>query len=432
MSKSVWENRIVGHDEVRPEDLLAHPKNYRIHPKSQQDVLAGAIKDVGFIRSVTVSKNSGFVIDGHLRVALAISAGQDSLPVEYVDLSEAEEAEALAVLDPIAALAATDHEQLGALMADIENADEAVLEMLSELHEVEVPVGNAEPDDVPEPPEEPITKRGDVWLLGEHRVMCGDSKVASEVDELLNGRTADMLHIDPPYGINVVAVGKDGLGAIGGSKPFGSTSGTARKSSTVEAGAARRGYVGGGEPASQKIIQSNTYPVIHGDDTPFEPAEFLDRAPLTIMWGANYYADKLPPSSRWICWDKREDITRNTFADCELAWCSKHGPARVFHHLWNGLHKGSQHNEKRTHPTEKPVALFEEIGKMFCPNGLWLDLFAGTGAQLIAAERAGATCYAMEYEQAYTDVICRRYQEYTGTLPVLEFTGEEHDFTASE
>lgn len=133
-----WNNRIIGHGEESPEQLAANPKNWRIHPQGQQDVLKGAIDDVGFIRSVTVNKRTGYVLDGHLRVSLAISSGQTSIPVEYVDLSEAEEAEALAVLDPIAGLAAADREQLGALMADIEHADAAVSEMLAEMQRSDV------------------------------------------------------------------------------------------------------------------------------------------------------------------------------------------------------------------------------------------------------------------------------------------------------
>jgi hypothetical protein len=140
-----WKNRIVGHGEESPDQLAANPKNWRIHPERQQRVLAGAIDDVGFLRSVTVNKRTGYVLDGHLRVSLAISSGQPSVPVEYVDLSEEEEAEALAILDPIAGMAATDREQLGALMADIHHADEAVAEMLGEMYDANAMPGD--PDD---------------------------------------------------------------------------------------------------------------------------------------------------------------------------------------------------------------------------------------------------------------------------------------------
>ena len=134
MGSTTWKNRIVGHGAESPEQLAANPKNWRIHPERQQKVLEGAIKDVGYISSVTVNKRTGYVLDGHLRVSLAISSGQPSIPVEYVDLNEVEEAEALATLDPIAGLAAADDEKLGELMADIQNADQAVAEMLGEMY----------------------------------------------------------------------------------------------------------------------------------------------------------------------------------------------------------------------------------------------------------------------------------------------------------
>jgi len=290
-------------------------------------------------------------------------------------------------------------------------------------------------------------QRGQVWELGRHRLMCGDAYSAEDRKTILGDSSPSMLHIDPPYGISIVQP-RNGEAAAdsGGSKPFGGTSGTQRKTGAAERSArAERVHVQHGKPSknqlaqsneylvikgdtalptgtvgSANIVQSNLYPVIQGDDRPFDPAAFLGLAPVTIMWGGNYFADKLPASSCWIVWDKREDITRNTFADCELAWCNLAKPARLFHHLWNGLHKGSQHGERRTHPTEKPVALFEEIGKMYCPAGVWLDLFAGTGAQLIAAERLpDVRCFASEIEPIYVATILERWHVMTGRTPVL-------------
>lgn len=265
--------------------------------------------------------------------------------------------------------------------------------------------------------------RGQIWQLGRHRVGCLDAYSEADRWALLDGATPQMLHIDPPYGINIVQPRKNATAAaIGGSKPFtGGTSGTERKSGAAERSAhAERGHVQHGAPSKNQIIQSNLYPVIEGDDRPFDPTLFLGLASIVIMWGGNYFAPALPVSSCWIAWDKREDITRNNFADCELAWTNLDKPARLFHHLWNGLHKGSQYGERRTHPTEKPVALFEEIGRMFCPTGIWLDLFAGTGAQLIAAERIPEVrCLACEIEPLYVATLLERFYQMTGVMPVL-------------
>jgi hypothetical protein len=131
--KGQWANKIIGHGEEAPDQLLASAKNWRVHPKSQQDALAGVIGDIGFIRSVTVNQRSGTVVDGHLRVAMAISSGQKMIPVEYVDLSDEEESEALAVLDPISALAVADKEQLDKLLREVQSGDSAVQAMLGKL-----------------------------------------------------------------------------------------------------------------------------------------------------------------------------------------------------------------------------------------------------------------------------------------------------------
>ena len=128
-----WQNRIVGHDNVPPDQLLAHPGNWRIHPKYQQEALRGVINDIGYIKSVTVNKLTGRVVDGHLRVTLALRDGIPTIPVEYVELTEAEEAEALLTLDPIAALAGSDKDNLETLLKQVNTDDAAVMELLNKI-----------------------------------------------------------------------------------------------------------------------------------------------------------------------------------------------------------------------------------------------------------------------------------------------------------
>lgn len=127
-----WQNRIVGYDTVEAEQLLANPANWRVHPKNQQDALSGVLNDIGWIAPVVVNRRSGFVVDGHLRIALAISKGE-GVPVAYVDLSPEEEAEALATFDPMAAMAAADKQQLDALLREVQTDDAAVQAMLAKL-----------------------------------------------------------------------------------------------------------------------------------------------------------------------------------------------------------------------------------------------------------------------------------------------------------
>jgi ParB-like chromosome segregation protein Spo0J len=111
-----WRSRIVGHGEEAPDQLLANPLNFRVHPKPQQGALAGVLDEVGWVQDVIVNQQTGHVIDGHLRVSLAISRNEPSIPVVYVDLNEAEEKLILATIDPLSAMAATDAEKLDELL----------------------------------------------------------------------------------------------------------------------------------------------------------------------------------------------------------------------------------------------------------------------------------------------------------------------------
>ena len=126
-----WRNRITGHGEEAPDQLLANPRNWRIHPRAQQDALAGLLDQVGWVQDVIVNRRTGHVVDGHLRVSLAISRDERTIPVVYVDLDEAEEALVLASLDPLAGMAVTDNEVLRELIAGADAASEALQAMLA-------------------------------------------------------------------------------------------------------------------------------------------------------------------------------------------------------------------------------------------------------------------------------------------------------------
>lgn len=126
-------NRIVGSGTEKVDQLLANPKNFRLHPDSQQQALAGAIDEIGFIRSVTVNKVTGCVVDGHLRVTIAARSGVDEIPVEYVELTDEEESKALLFIDPIAALAASDRQKLETLISSVNSDDARVTQMLEDV-----------------------------------------------------------------------------------------------------------------------------------------------------------------------------------------------------------------------------------------------------------------------------------------------------------
>lgn len=141
-----WRSRITGHGEEDPAQLLAHPLNPRVHPKYQQDVMGAVLDEIGWIDEVIVNQQTGHVVNGHLRVALAISKGEPLVPVRYVDLSPEDEAKALAVFDPIGTLAVTDSVTLAALLESVDTDSESVQKMLDELLEASPDLSSGTPN----------------------------------------------------------------------------------------------------------------------------------------------------------------------------------------------------------------------------------------------------------------------------------------------
>ncbi len=137
-----WRSRITGHGSEQPDQLLANPRNWRVHPERQQRALAGVLDQVGWVQDVVVNQRTGHIVDGHLRVSLAISRGEAEIPVVYVDLDETEEALVLASLDPLAGLAATDEEQLRDLLQGVTVEDDTLRALLNET--AGTPDGDAE------------------------------------------------------------------------------------------------------------------------------------------------------------------------------------------------------------------------------------------------------------------------------------------------
>jgi hypothetical protein len=185
---TTWRNRIVGYADVAPDQLLANPLNYRVHPRNQQDALKGVISDIGFIDPVIVQQGTDTVIDGHLRVTLALRDNIPTIPVQYVDLTDAEAAEALATIDPLSAMAHHDADKLRDLLDQVSTGDAAVMQMLSELAEDAGVVPPSEFDPNAEWIGMPEFEQPDA--TGEYRVVV---HLANDIDlaafeELIGGR----------------------------------------------------------------------------------------------------------------------------------------------------------------------------------------------------------------------------------------------------
>lgn len=249
---------------------------------------------------------------------------------------------------------------------------------------------------------------GQLWQLGEHRLICGDCTDAEVIERV--GKF-DLLLTDPPYGINVVS---NLTGSVGASKPV--TIGSIR--------ARRKDPFGGvkamGSTDASHWVDAGVYAPVEGDDKPFDPEYLLSFDCDKIIFGGNYFASKLPDSRCWIVWDK--DNTGN-FADAELAWTSFTTGVKLYKFTWNGLvREGSRDVEgvKRVHPTQKPVGLFEYILRDFTDkNDIVADFYLGSGTTLIACERLNRKCRAVEISPAYCAVAIQRWVDMTGGEPVI-------------
>jgi DNA modification methylase len=366
--------------------LVLNPKNMNSHSKEQIERLQKLIEFQGFRNPIIVSNRTGFVVAGHGRIEAARNIGMSLVPVMYQDFdNEAQEYAYMVSDNAIASWSELDLSAVNTEMLDL--GPDFDIDMLGIKDFVIEPIEKFEPqgdeDAVPDVVH-PITRNGDLWLLGNHRLLCGDSTMIDDVEKLMNGEKADC-YIDPPYGISYKS-------------PSGS-------------GKTKRG----------------DYDVIKGDDADFDPSFFIGFFDRIISWGANHYSDKLSNSAQWLVWDKRDGDAINNNSDCELAWCSFGGSARLFHHKWNGMIKASEKKEKRVHPTQKPIALHEWVFEACKLEKNIFDGFLGSGSTLIACEKTDRKCFGMELDEKYCDVIIKRWEQYTGKKATLELTNQTYE-----
>jgi DNA modification methylase len=199
MAEQKWRNRIVGHSEVDPKTLVPNPLNWRLHPKGQKDAMQGALDDIGWVQEITINKNTGRVVDGHLRLDLALQNNEPFVPVKIVDLTEAEEAAVLATLDPISAMAKTDKANLAAIL-DMTNSQNDKMRQL--LESMKMKAGQLPRQDRPDYKYDKVETsivEGDLFDLNGHRVMCGSSLNEEHVSKLMGEEIASIVFTSPPY-----------------------------------------------------------------------------------------------------------------------------------------------------------------------------------------------------------------------------------------
>ena len=385
-------------------EIIPYEKNAKKHPDGQITNIANSLREFGFRQPLVIDKDNVLVI-GHGRLLAAKRLGLEYVPVTRADDLSEEQIKALRLADNKLNESEWDIDLLNIDLDDITDIDMSMfgfdLDGLDDLDPSEG-VGSDEEDELPEVSEEPQTQVGDLYALGDHRLICGDSTDKETLEILLGGADIDLVLTDPPYGINVVSVDRK----VGGDKPFGS-----------------KGKVGYGEKGKNKILDCNEYAPIIGDDTTDTAKAnyelIKNYSKNQILFGGNYFTDFLTPSRGWVVWDKENT---GNFADAELAWTSFEKGVKLYHFMWNGLcREGSREVEgkKRVHPTQKPVGMLQEILNDFSQKGeSVLDCFGGSGSTLIACERTGRRCFMMELEPHYVDVIIARWENLTGQKAV--------------
>lgn len=381
-----------------------------------------AFGDLLPILITTDQHGRSLVVDGNWRVRVERHArrfGGKLAAIDVTGLDEWSDIKALAAgltlnstaragrNDPTlmaAALIAIRNEEAGLLEAmSVTEADiQALLEEAGAATGPTAPEGSVDPDELPDDAPA-VTKAGDIWLLGPHRVMAGDAFDPASFDALLAGATIGCLLTDPPYGM-----GLDPYGLIGTGSP---------KSALAE------------------VPKRKKYRAVIGDDTPFDAgpvaAMFAD-VDEQFWFGADYYRRTLPApddAGSWLVWDKRNEETDSVIGSgFELIWSRQRHRRDLLRFYWCGVF-GDKEARDRVHPTQKPTKLLAEILHRWAPAACVVaDPFAGSGSTLIAAHLTDRTACVMELDVRYVDTICARWQRATGVVPVLASSGKPVSF----
>jgi len=383
--------------QAKVADLLPYANNAREHTEEQVAQVAASIKEFGWTNPIITHGQT--VVAGHARLAAARKLGLKEVPV--IDRSDMSEAQwkAYVLADNQLAQNATWNDGLLTLELDALAELDFDLDLLG-FPDLDALMGNDEPeegltdpDDVPEPPADPITQPGDLWILGEHRLLCGDSTDAESVAYLMNGAKADMVFTDPPYGMKL------------------DTDWSGAKSSLKFA-------------SEKNALGGSKHKTVIGDHNDFSPELIsaitdIDSKEMFI-WGADYFAELLPERNdgSFVVWDKRLDESADKMygSTFELCWSRNRHKRETARIKWAGIFgTEKEFDHKRHHPTQKPSLLAEWFfDKWGSTEDLVVDLYLGSGTTLIAAEKTNRKCYGIEIDPIYCDVIVKRWEDFTG------------------
>lgn len=372
-------------------EIIPYENNARKNDKAVKDV-AESIKQCGYIAPIIVDENN-IILAGHTRYKALKKLGYKEVTVRKVTGLTEEQKRKYRLLDnKTNELAEWDFEKLKDEIYgldfsefDIDWGIEEDTETVSVIEDTPLETDNTR---------EPITKFGDVYQLGEHRLMCGDSTDKAMVEILMNGVKADIILSDPPYGMHLDTDFSGAVGSLG-----------------------RRG--------GQEGTRGNKYDKVIGDNEDFNPKlinTFFDNFSCKeiFLFGADYYAELLPNKNEgsWLVWDKRKESQADAIgSEFELIWSKNKHKRRMLRHDWFGFlsSQNAKDAQHRVHPTQKPVTLLADIINQWGEGlDVVVDLYGGSGSTLIACEQLNRKCYCMELDPKYCDVIIKRWETFTG------------------
>ena len=420
-------DRIKELRRVKASELHPNPKNWRTHPKEQLDALRGILSEIGFAGAELARElpdGSLQLIDGHARAEIA---GDAEVPVLVLDVSEAEANKILATFDPLGAMAEADAVQLAELLREVETGSQALADMLTDLAEdngildgLDDPAEVVE-DEVPEPPADPITKPGDLWILGRHRLLCGDSTKAEDVERLMGGAKADLCFTSPPYSDQRTYTGESDLSPQALAM-FIKEAAAVADFVCMNLGIARRGgfvdrywdhYIGTADEAGLGLLSWNVWHRTGGFSIGQVTAMFPIEHEFIFVFGRSprQLVPTVPNANggEKVCSTNRDATGK--------IGSKKKMEVRTHRELGTVL-VSPPVNKNEEHPAQFPVALPAEYIKAF--GGNVYEPFCGSGTTLIAAEQLGRKCYGMEISPQYCDVVVKRWETLTGEKAVCQ------------
>jgi DNA modification methylase len=390
------------------EDLIPYVNNSRTHSDEQIAQIAASIKEFGWTNPILIDGDNG-IIAGHGRVMAARKLKYKQVPtIELKDLTETQRKAYIIADNRLALNAGWDNEMLTIELNDL-LADGFALDILgfdakelNALLEPEVVEGLTDEDAVPDVPDEPITKLGDIYQLGNHKLMCGDSTSIDAVDKLMDGQKADMVFTDPPYGVD---------------------------------------YDGGHATDKRRTkLENDDKTLMYAGALPIAYMASKDGAALYLWFADRFAKDVLTALEEcnfqvrtWIIWNKN----LAQFGAIGAQYKPKHEPCIYAFKkgkapFWNGPNNEvtvwdvKRHSKNEFHPTQKPVDLPVRALENSSKGGdIILDLFGGSGSTLIACEKQNRHARLMELDPKYCDVIVKRWEDFTGKKAMLVTANEE-------